>query len=116
MQVLARYAWPGNVRELENMMERAVALAAHDEVGVENLPPLLTEPPAAGPPRWEVPASGMDLERALADLELALMRDALDKAQGIQTHAAKLLGLNFRSFRYRAKKYGLYRPGAHGDG
>ena len=46
------------------------------------------------------------------------MQDALEKAEGVQTRAAQLLGINFRSFRYRAKKYGLDRHSRdrdHGD-
>jgi two-component system response regulator PilR (NtrC family) len=105
------YSWPGNVRELENAIERAVALAATDEVQVENLPPSVCQPaPPLLLPRGEVPPEGLDLEQVVADLEKALMKDALEKAGGIQTRAAQLLGINFRSFRYRAKKYGLDRP------
>jgi two-component system response regulator PilR (NtrC family) len=113
MEVLGAYAWPGNVRELENVMERAVALAGQDEVRVENLPPALLQPAAPAPAHWEVPPGGMDLEQMLADLERSLMQDALAKAGGVQTRAAQLLGLNFRSFRYRAKKYRLDQASRH---
>jgi len=110
LQLLMAYSWPGNVRELENAIERAVALAATDEVRVENLPPSVCQPAPPLPlPRGEVPPEGLDLEQVVADLEKALMKDALEKAGGIQTRAAQLLGINFRSFRYRAKKYGLDR-------
>jgi two-component system response regulator PilR (NtrC family) len=107
MEVLCAYAWPGNVRELENVMERAVALAGQDEVRVENLPSALLQPAAPAAARWEVPPGGVNLEQMLADLERSLMQDALAKAGGVQTRAAELLGLNFRAFRYRAKKYRL---------
>ncbi|MBI4841972.1 MAG: sigma-54-dependent Fis family transcriptional regulator [candidate division NC10 bacterium] len=110
VQVRMAYAWPGNVRELENAIERAVALAGTDEVQVDNLPPSVCQPAPPLPlPRGEVPPEGLDLEQVVADLEKALMKDALEKAGGIQTRAAQLLGINFRSFRYRAKKYGLDR-------
>ncbi len=110
LAVLIAHAWPGNVRELENVIERAVALAAGDEVRVENLPSSLLQPGAPPPTtRWEVPPQGLNLEQVVADLEKALMQDALQKAGGVQTRAAQLLGINFRSFRYRAKKYGLDR-------
>ena len=110
MEVLMAYAWPGNVRELENVIERAVALTTGDEVRVESLPPSVLRPPS--PPalsHLEVPPEGLDLEQVVADLEKNLMRDALQKSGGVQTKAAQLLGINFRSFRYRAKKYGLDR-------
>jgi two-component system response regulator PilR (NtrC family) len=119
MQLLTQYPWPGNVRELENVMERAVALAASEELGVENLPPVVRAPVVPACPQAQIPAGGVNLEQVLADLEQALMREALARADGVQTRAAKLLGLNFRSFRYRAKKYGLERPEhpqAHADG
>ncbi len=110
MQVLTRYAWPGNVRELENVMERAIALAASNEVRIESLPASLLQPASStAAPRWEVPPGGLNLEEVVADLEQTLMQDALQKANGVQTRAAQLLGINFRSFRYRAKKYGLDR-------
>ncbi|HSB73776.1 MAG TPA: sigma-54 dependent transcriptional regulator [Candidatus Methylomirabilis sp.] len=110
MEILLAHSWPGNVRELENVMERTVALTVGSEILAENLPPSVSQPaqtPAA--PRWQVPPGGLNLEQVVADMEQALMRDALEKANWVQTRAAQLLGINFRSFRYRAKKYGLDR-------
>jgi two-component system response regulator PilR (NtrC family) len=112
MTHLTAYAWPGNVRELENVLERAVALSASNEIGVESLPPIICQPPPPPPsalPRIELPPEGLDLEQVVADLEKRLMTDALEKAGWVQAKAAQLLGINFRSFRYRAKKHGLDR-------
>ncbi len=112
IDVLLAHTWPGNVRELENVMERAVALAASDEVRPENLPPSLPQRGASAPPAvsiWQVPPGGLDLEEVVTEMEQALMRDALEKTGWVQTKAAELLGINFRSFRYRARKYGLDR-------
>jgi two-component system response regulator PilR (NtrC family) len=110
MDLLSAYPWPGNVRELENVIERAVALTTGDTVQADNLPPVVQQPVASpGSPQFEVPPEGLDLEEVVADLERRLMQDALEKAEGVQTRAAQLLGINFRSFRYRAKKYGLDR-------
>ena len=110
MEILMAYSWPGNVRELENVIERAVALTTADEVRVDGLPASVRRPPPPpGLPRVEVPPEGLDLEQVVADLEKNLMQDALQKSGGVQTKAAQLLGINFRSFRYRAKKYGLDR-------
>jgi len=120
IDVLLAHTWPGNVRELENVMERAVALAASDEVRPENLPPSLPQRGAPAPPAvsiWQVPPGGLDLEEVVTEMEQALMRDALEKTGWVQTKAAELLGINFRSFRYRARKYGLdreIRDRAHG--
>jgi len=110
MEALMAYSWPGNVRELENVIERAVALTIGDEISVESLPPIICQPPPPPAlPRIELPPEGLDLEQVVADLEKRLMGDALEKAGWVQTKAAQLLGINFRSFRYRAKKYGLDR-------
>jgi two-component system response regulator PilR (NtrC family) len=110
MEALLAHAWPGNVRELENVMERAVALATTDEVHLETLPPSIFHAASALPPqKWEVPPEGLNLEQVIADIEQALLKDALEKADGVQTRAAQLLGINFRSFRYRARKFGLDR-------
>jgi two-component system, NtrC family, response regulator PilR len=68
------------------------------------------QPAAASLPQtWEVPPEGLNLEEVIAQIEQALLKDALTKADGVQTRAAQLLGINFRSFRYRARKYGLDR-------
>jgi two-component system, NtrC family, response regulator PilR len=110
MEALLAHAWPGNVRELENVLERAVALATTDEVHLETLPSSIFHAAAAPrPQKWEVPPEGLNLEQMIADIEIALLKDALEKADGVQTRAAQLLGINFRSFRYRARKYGLDR-------
>jgi two-component system response regulator PilR (NtrC family) len=110
MEALMAHAWPGNVRELENVMERAVALATTDDLHPDNLPSNILQPsPTPLPRTWEVPPGGLNLEQVIADIEQALLRDALRKADGVQTRAAQLLGINFRSFRYRARKYGLDR-------
>jgi two-component system response regulator PilR (NtrC family) len=119
MEILMSHGWPGNVRELENVMERAVALAGTDEVRPDNLPPNVMQPVVqALPQTWEVPPEGLNLEKVIATIEQALLKDALTKAGGVQTRAAQLLGINFRSFRYRARKYGLDRQihdRDHGD-
>ena len=100
MTHLMAYSWPGNVRELENVMERAVALSTSDQMEVESLPPGIRQPSP-------LPHEGVNLERDVANFEKSLMMYALEKSGWVQTKAAQLLGINFRSFRYRAKKYGL---------
>jgi two-component system response regulator PilR (NtrC family) len=105
---LLTHDWPGNVRELENVIERAVALAAGETIGRADLVRDLGGTPK---PARELPAelseTGIDLERQLEDLREHFMMLALDRARGVQTRAAELLGMSFRSFRYFAKKYNL---------
>ena len=107
---LKAYPWPGNVRELENVIERAVALESHQRVEVGTLPENLR----AGRPATLMPGTpaadagpGFNLGRHLQDIERSHLERALERAGGVQTRAADVLGLTFRQFRYLAKKYGL---------
>jgi DNA-binding NtrC family response regulator len=54
-----------------------------------------------------LPESGLDLDLHLEDLRRRYMMEALERCGGVQTRAAEILGMTFRSFRYFAKKYGL---------
>jgi len=105
---MARYSWPGNVRELENAMERAVALEQSPLILPESLPETVRRqaPAAAGVPA-EIPSDGFDLERHVRDIERRYIAAALERASGVKTRAAEMLGMSFRSFRYYVKKYEL---------
>ena len=107
--ILERYAFPGNVRQLENIVERAALLTETDEVRMDALPPTLrgeqATASAGGGPVTLGP--GFSLERLLDDSERTYLMSALEKAGGVRTKAAELLGLTFRSFRYRLAKHGL---------
>ncbi len=104
LEALARYRWPGNIRELENVVERAVTLAADDRLGADSLTPeiLAAAEPGIGPLPEQV-----DLEAFLDEQRKRYMIAALDACGGVQTRAAERLGMTFRSFRYFAKKFGL---------
>jgi len=108
MRRLMDHDWPGNVRELENVIERAVALETTDAITAESLSREVRAVPRAA---QEFPATlsdtGIDLERQLERLREHFMEEALRRAHGVQTKAAELLGMSFRSFRYFAKKYHL---------
>ncbi|HZI63422.1 MAG TPA: sigma 54-interacting transcriptional regulator, partial [Thermoanaerobaculia bacterium] len=108
MRLLEGYDWPGNVRELENLIERAVALSPSEVVTAQDLPPQVRGQPAGErEASVALPDGGLDLEAYLDQLRAQLMAQALERAGGVQTQAAELLGMTFRSFRYYAKKLGL---------
>jgi two-component system response regulator PilR (NtrC family) len=110
MERLEAYPWPGNVRELENVIERAVALEPGNVIQAESLPrELRSGHNGPGEPSVVLRDSGIDLERHLEDLRRRYMAEAMERAHGVQTRAAEILGMTFRSFRYFAKKYGLTR-------
>jgi two-component system response regulator PilR (NtrC family) len=104
------YDWPGNVRQLENAMERAVALETTSELHVE-LPERQKAMAAAATNGAssvrEVPADGVDFEGYIADIEKSLIQGALKQANGVQTRAADLLKVSYRSFRHLVKKYDI---------
>jgi two-component system response regulator PilR (NtrC family) len=106
LERLCSHSFPGNVRELENLIERAVALARGPQIEAENLPPSLTgRVDRAMPTR--IPAEGVDLDELMNTYERALLTEALSASGGVKKRAAQLLGITFRSFRYRLEKLGL---------
>jgi two-component system, NtrC family, response regulator PilR len=107
MKLLESYDWPGNVRELENVIERALALSHAETISTRDLPAQLLNHRRSGGNLIDLPEEGLDLEAYLEDLRVQLMAQALDRAGGVQTQAAELLKMSFRSFRYYAKKAGL---------
>ncbi len=106
MEALVTYKWPGNVRELENTIERIVILAQSDEIGVMDLP---AEVRLGGigcrnlGTGMLLPEDGCDLE----EVELDLIRQALDRTGGNIPKAAKMLGLTSKTLEARMARLGL---------
>lgn len=134
MQALNAYAWPGNVRELSNLVERMAILHPHSEVRVNDLPEkyrgqmsgdealsakllAMVEDRAMsgelGYARMAVdtlgilPEDGLDLKDHLADIEVGLIRQALDATDGVVAHAARLLRMQRTTLVEKLRKYGL---------
>jgi len=107
VQMLERYDWPGNVRELENVIERGLALSHSDTLTTRDLPVRLLTNRRNHPELIQLPEEGLDLEAYLEDIRTQLMMQALERTEGVQTQAAELLRMSFRSFRYYAKKAGI---------
>ena len=93
LKLLMQYNWPGNVRELENIIERLLILAGSDSVTVDMLPPQIrgdfTSDQAV---TFDIPDEGLSIE----DVEWNLIQNALKKAEGNKSLAAKLLGITRR--------------------
>lgn len=106
IDLLCGQEWRGNVRELENVMERVVALASGDTIGPEQFRECLQRP-SGETVSMSLPAEGLDLEGMIGRIEKDLLLKALQRTNGLKKGAASLLGLNFRSFRYRLQKYGI---------
>jgi two-component system response regulator PilR (NtrC family) len=108
VQALERYHFPGNIRELENIIERAVALASSSTIGLDDLPEEVSGRSAKSPPGTiDLPEDGCHLDEVLERTERRLLDQALERTDGVRTAAAKLLGISFRSLRYRLNKLGM---------
>ncbi len=110
MDLLKKYDFPGNVRELENIIERTVALESGATVLPESLPQFVNTPTGrkmVSSDGIEITDEGIDLQKVLDQLEKELLVKAIHQANGVKKRAAKLLGITFRSMRYRVEKFSL---------
>jgi DNA-binding NtrC family response regulator len=98
---LVQYDYPGNVRELENILHRAVVLARGALLTTADLPPSVAEPGA------NTDETARTFIERVAAFERQLIADALERSGGVQTRAARLLGMSERHLRYKLQKYGL---------
>ena len=105
LRLLKSYAFPGNVRELENILERALAMAEGDAIRADdlNLAPAPVFQPAAGNPDV-LPGN---LQDYLDKVERDTLIKALEQTRHNKTAAARLLGVTFRSLRYRLERLGI---------
>src|SRR6202045_2236689 len=106
MQILVNYHWPGNVRELQNIIERACALAKGTILEVADIHLDLRPAKAANGSAGFLP-EGMTLEH----WEDEMIKEALRRAEGNKSQAARLLGLSRNALRYRLSKIGIADEG-----
>jgi len=107
---LVQHSWTGNVRELKNLMERGVLVAKGAELtvrdtglarGASQTLPQAEDRHTEFPP---LPETGVDLNAIEASMERYYIETAYEMAAGNESKAAKLLGLNHHTYRYRRKK------------
>ena len=116
MDLLVKYEYPGNVRELENLVHRAVVLTRDRTLTTADLPIRVARAKAGG-----TTGEAATFVERVAEFERSLIVDALDRAGGVQTRAARALGMSERHLRYKLRKYRLGQAGevddaADGDG
>ncbi|MFZ5907747.1 MAG: sigma-54-dependent transcriptional regulator [Nitrospirota bacterium] len=107
MKILVQYAWKGNVRELENVIQRISLLVDKREITAHDLPPEIAESQEELAGKVLLTSDGIDIDEIISNIEKRYILQALEKAHGVKTEAAKLLRLSFRSFRHRLQKYGI---------
>lgn len=141
LQALENYDWPGNVRELENIAERAITLENSDIIHLESLPTALQHIPLSAqksftslshsphtipPPQPSAhstpslpPADfsrgSLQLDEIINQVERFYLLRALEHSQGVKRKAADLLGITFRSIRYRLNKLGIHSSNEEAD-
>ncbi len=102
MELLQTYRWPGNVRELRNVLECSVIMLAKDVIQPSDLPPEIRRTQSAqvkGCP-FVLPDDGILLE----EVEKGLLMQALERTEGNQSAAARLLGISRYALRYRLER------------
>jgi two-component system, NtrC family, response regulator HydG len=111
LRALARYAWPGNVRELENVIEQSLVFAEGESLTATDLPAHLTSPATRTDAGLPVPMGDRPLPDILEDLERQLIARAYEKAGGVKTETARLLGIKTSALYYKLEKYGFISKG-----
>jgi DNA-binding NtrC family response regulator len=109
-EAIRNYPWPGNVRELSHSIERAIVMSPADVIDADDLAlgsAGRTAPPARVSGEHNIDADFSKGPVALADLELELIRRAMEFTNGNRAQSARLLGLSRDAFRYRLAKYNL---------
>jgi two-component system response regulator PilR (NtrC family) len=106
MEALKNHNYTGNVRELINILQRAITMCENNSITVEDL---MLEQVTVNDPGQSLSSRDEEqtLDTYIEDIEKKMLEDALAKARYNKTRAAELLGISFRSFRYKLKKFDI---------
>jgi DNA-binding NtrC family response regulator len=107
MRRLMAYAWPGNVRQLENVIERAMALAAgRSQIDVDELPAEIQQSrEMVLSSAVALPEDGVDLDAFVANIERELIERSLERTGGNKGQAARLLHLKRTTLVEKLKRF-----------
>jgi DNA-binding NtrC family response regulator len=106
MNALIKYHWPGNIRQLESVIERAVLICESSNIVLKDIKSELSFLQGNNILDFNIPDEGINFE----EIEKELLRNAMTKANGVATKAAKLLGMSYKTFWYRCEKFNLRFP------
>jgi two-component system, NtrC family, response regulator AtoC len=102
LEMLEAYRWPGNVRELENMVERIVTLTDGDRIMSNDIPSHIRDEVLT-----KVTERGVDLVRAVNEMEKRMICDALALTNGVKAKAAAMLNLNRTTLLEKMRRLGI---------
>jgi two-component system response regulator HydG len=113
LRALQRYAWPGNVRELENAIEQSLVFAEGEALDESDLPAFMRPEAsrASAASALTAPSGDRPLPDILEELERELIRRAYERANGVKTETARLLGIKTSALYYKLEKYGFIQKG-----
>lgn len=106
MQLCLSYDWPGNVRQLQNAIENAIVLGEGGTILPEHMPFGIHKGAITGNSPF-LQVSGQTFKDKIEMAERIILQDAIDKANGNKSEAAKTLDISLRTMRYKIKKYAL---------
>lgn len=104
LKILVNYNWPGNIRELKNLMERLILLATDGEINTALIPLSIRQPLFSNS---LTNLKGKSLEQTISDIEISLIKNALNQSNNNKTKAAEALGLPPSTLRTKMDKYGI---------
>jgi two-component system, NtrC family, response regulator AtoC len=104
MDALMAYPWKGNIRELENMVQTLLLTVDGEVIKKEDLPSSVSCAATAIP---LITDEALPLDRAVENYERELIRTAIERANGVKSRAAEILGIDRNRMKYLSRKYNL---------